>query len=299
MCGHIRGAAARVKREQKAALYVHCLAHSLNLFLHDAARMCTPIRDCLHLVMKLIQLIKWSSKRSTLFEEFKHEMTLGTHDLRPLCPMRWTVRTGVRVINEVLANDSTLISRALDEISTSGRDEYAMKAIKWILTANETVFHIFRAKAKVSSVFSYRAFVVYSSRQGHYRSRDSIEAAKLTESRRLRSDEEYTKLYRKALEPSRDLTDEPVLPRKRKIPRRINDGADPHQHETPEDLHCQHYFQALDEVANELRRQFDQRDIKVVAEIEKLLLSAVCGDQEIVVPDAVQETYRSDISMGL
>ena len=103
--------------------------------------------------------------------------------------------------------------------------------------------------------------------------------------------------YRQVVQASRDLTDEPVLPRKRKIPPCINDGANPHQHETPEDLHRQHYFQALDEVANELTGWFDQRDIKVVAEIEKLLLSAACSDQEVVVPDTVQETYRSDISM--
>ena len=125
MSGHIRGVAARVKREQKAALYVHCLAHSLNLCLQDAARVCTPIRECLHLVMELVQLIKWSPKRSTLFEKLKQEMTPGTHDLRPLCPTRWTVRTGA--ISGVLANYTTLCT-ALDEISTSGRDEYAMKA---------------------------------------------------------------------------------------------------------------------------------------------------------------------------
>ena len=79
-----------------------------------------------------------------------------------------------------------------------------------------------------------------------------------------------------------------------KIPRHINDGADPHQYETPEDLHHQHYFQALDEVANELSRRFDQQDIN---KMEQLLLSAACSDQEIVVPDAVQVMYGSNISM--
>ena len=93
MFGHIHGVAARVKQEQNAALHVHCLAHLLNLCLQDAVRVCTPIGDCLHLVMELVQLIKWSPKRSSLFEQLKNEMTPGTHDLRPLCPTRWTVRT--------------------------------------------------------------------------------------------------------------------------------------------------------------------------------------------------------------
>ena len=45
---------------------------------------------------------------------------ISSHDLRPLCPTRWTVRTGA--INAVIVNYSTLC-RALDEISTTGRDE--------------------------------------------------------------------------------------------------------------------------------------------------------------------------------
>ena len=81
MSGHVRGVAARMKQVQSSALHVHCLAHSLNLCLQDAARVCTPIRDCLHLVMELVQLIKWSPKRSTLFEQLKSEMTPSTHDL--------------------------------------------------------------------------------------------------------------------------------------------------------------------------------------------------------------------------
>ena len=58
MSGHIRGVAAHLKREESAALHVHCLAHSLNLCLQDAACVCSPIRDCLHLVIELVQLIK-------------------------------------------------------------------------------------------------------------------------------------------------------------------------------------------------------------------------------------------------
>ena len=125
MSGHVSGVAAQVKREQKSALYVHCLAHSLNLCLQDATRVCVIIRDCLNLVMELVQLIKWSPKRSSLFEKLRAEMTPGTHDLRPLCPTRGTVRTGA--IHAVISHYSTLC-RALDEISTTGRDEYAMKA---------------------------------------------------------------------------------------------------------------------------------------------------------------------------
>ena len=45
MSGHVRGVAARMKEKNNSALHVHCLAHSLNLCLQDAARTCVPIRD--------------------------------------------------------------------------------------------------------------------------------------------------------------------------------------------------------------------------------------------------------------
>ena len=64
---------------------------------------CCP---CLYLVMELVQLIKWSPKRTSLFGQLKTEMTPGTHDLRPLCPTRWMVRTGA--IHAVIKNYSTL-----------------------------------------------------------------------------------------------------------------------------------------------------------------------------------------------
>ena len=51
-------------------------------------------------------------------------MSPDTSGLRPLCPTRWTVRTGP--IDAVFNNYSTLC--AVLEVNQTGRDEYAMKA---------------------------------------------------------------------------------------------------------------------------------------------------------------------------
>ena len=75
MSGRLHGVAALVKRKQSAALHVHCLAHLFNLCLQDAAQVSLAIRETLHLVMELVQLIKWSPKRSSLFEKVKDEMS--------------------------------------------------------------------------------------------------------------------------------------------------------------------------------------------------------------------------------
>ena len=49
MSGHLRGVASCFKEEEPAALYVHCLAHSLNLCLQDASRPCSSVCDSLKL----------------------------------------------------------------------------------------------------------------------------------------------------------------------------------------------------------------------------------------------------------
>ena len=62
MSGHLRGVSAQFKEEESAALYVHCLAHSINLFLQDASQGCISVCDSLELVIELVKPIKLSPK---------------------------------------------------------------------------------------------------------------------------------------------------------------------------------------------------------------------------------------------
>ena len=70
---------------------------------------------------------------------------------------------------------------------------------------------------------------------------EAREAALISEGclRKLRSEEEYSKFYEQVVQQSQGLTDEPVLPRKWKIPKRVNDEADFHQHLCPKDRYRQ------------------------------------------------------------
>ena len=83
MSGHLRGVAAQFEGGEPAALYVHCLAHSLNLCLQDASRGCRSVRDSLNLVMELVKLIKFSPKRTTLFEQMKANFSPQMNSLKP------------------------------------------------------------------------------------------------------------------------------------------------------------------------------------------------------------------------
>ena len=108
-------------------LYVHCLAHSLNLCVKEVTRACDIIRDTMSFIYELTQLIKMSPKRLSLFDSLRKEITLNTGEITPnlrmLCPTRWTVRHGS--IGSILRNYS-ILQDALDEIKL-GHDEYAAK----------------------------------------------------------------------------------------------------------------------------------------------------------------------------
>lgn len=132
MSGLRNGVQALMKKEQSKALYVHCLAHSLNLCVQEVTKKCVLLRDIMQFIFDLVQLIKFSPKRSSLFDGLRKEVSLNSSDsessltptLRTLCPTRWTVRHSS--IYSILQNYRVL-QTTLDEIQT-GSDEYASKA---------------------------------------------------------------------------------------------------------------------------------------------------------------------------
>ena len=122
------GVQALIKGEQSKALYVHCLAHSLNLCVQDVTKLCTLIRNVMEFIHNLVQLIKFSPKRLFAFDSLRKDAAIrsgeSTSALRTLCPTRWTVRHGA--INSILMNYETLL-KTLDSVA-EGCDEYAAKA---------------------------------------------------------------------------------------------------------------------------------------------------------------------------
>ena len=128
MSGVRNGVQAIFKCEEPQALYVHCLAHSLNLCVQDISKVCTPIRNTMDFIHDLIQLIKVSPKRLTVLDSLRKDLALNSGEsspsLRILCPTRWTVRHSS--ITSILKNYRILMV-TLEQIQV-GHDEYAAKA---------------------------------------------------------------------------------------------------------------------------------------------------------------------------
>ena len=59
-------------------------------------------------------------------------------------------------------------------------------------------------------------------------------------------------------------------------------------------MYRQKYFKASDVLCEEINRRFDQKDLKVVADIERLLLDSANGITRDI-PESITTTYRGNI----
>ena len=254
------------------------------MYLQDAARICLLVRDALEQIIELVKLIKYSPKRSSLFQSLKSQVSPDTSDLRPLCPTTRTVRTGA--IRAVLSNYSTLCT-VLEDVNSTGHDEYAMKAggilrmLENFATLISNCFMVFSSTEQLSCTLQGKDTTIQEAKG----------AAILAEShlRRQRNDDAFDKFYDWVVKEAEDLTEEPVLPRRRKIPRRTVEESDCYHHETPK-----HYFRQRN---YEISRRFHHQDFSLVAEFEQTILSTGNG-REVVIPEVVQTLYKEDLNMG-
>ena len=85
----------------------------------------------------------------------------------------------------------------------------------------------------------------------------------------------FDRFYLNIVQESRSLTGESKLPRNRKLPRRLDPGtSEAHWHSSPKEMYRQTYYEAIDVVAEEVKRRFDQPDICIIRDIENLLLKS-------------------------
>ena len=86
MSGHISGVAARIQEAKPTALYVHCLAHCTNLCLQSIGKKIPAIWEALNLTMELSDFIKYSPKRTTLFQTLQSDLATQCSKFEALVP---------------------------------------------------------------------------------------------------------------------------------------------------------------------------------------------------------------------
>ena len=110
---------------------------------------------------------------------------------------------------------------------------------------------------------------------------------------RIRTDVKFKAFYESVvMKASQLLCDPPVLPRQRRIPRRLDDGTP--QHSTA--YYRKEYFEAIDNVKGDLHRRFQQDNFVFVRSIEALLTDSANG-KTISISPKFKGLYGNDIDM--
>ena len=92
-----------------------------------------------------------------------------------------------------------------------------------------------------------------------------------------RIESSFNYFYCSGVEESKDLTLPPTLPRQKRIPIRIDDGAPNHNFSIPEEHFCKHYYDVHDLIVNELECRYEQELFQILQEIECLLIKSCSG----------------------
>ena len=300
MSGHLNGVAAQIQKDVPSALFVHCLAHCINLTLQPIGRQCVPVRDALDLIIEVTQLIRYSPKRSALFQslqtQLNPEVSSKPTSLKPLCLTRWTVCTSA--FNSILTN-YTVLCQTLETVNTDCNDEYGRKA-GGCLAKLEKFSTFFGIKLSYL-VFSGIEQLSLSIQGKNTTLQDATNAAELAICflQRQRTDEAFTTFYSQVVAEAKDLTDPPVLPRYRNPPKRLDGGSISHQFNSPKEYFRKQYFEVLDLLINELQRRFQQeRGMPMAVLIEKLLLEYSNASSSSKSLPTELDIYKNDIDLS-
>ena len=95
---------------------------------------------------------------------------------------------------------------------------------------------------------------------------------------------------------AKDITDEPILPRQKRLPQRYDDGSINYNYTSPQEYYRRLYYEVLDLLVNELSRRFDQKTFDILEEFERLLLDS-CNGTTVLPSSSFKKMYQSDISM--
>ena len=94
--------------------------------------------------------------------------------------------------------------------------------------------------------------------------------------------------------------EEPQLPRRRKTPKRFDDGLTSGEfHDSPKVYYRQLYYEAIDSIVSSLKDRFDQPGYGVYCRLEELLIKASCKEDFKASFDFVCSFYKDDFDSDL
>ena len=160
------------------------------------------------------------------------------------------------VFASVLQNYEVLCS-TLEEIHSSGADEYAIKAAGFLSLMEK--FNIFFSLKLSHLIFSAIETLSISLQGEDTTIQETVHTSKLALNYlEAQHTDSFERFYAQLVEQSKYLTSKPTLPRNRKRSRRLDDGEPNHHFEDPKTFFQQQYFEAIDFVYGDLKYRCQQ-----------------------------------------
>lgn len=270
--GALNGVGAQIRRQVPSALGVHCLNHSLQLIIQEAAAVNTLVRDAMSTVQTICNLVRASPKRLAMFKALQ-QMNNVHSSLKPLCPTRWTCRA--KAIDSVLENYDSLIEAIEVIIEEGGSSEGAKLAPS--LLKNMFDFGVFYALHMTKEIFSATELLAVGLQSKGMSAGDALRCKALLQkslqSMREHANDFFIKVERKSRKFG---VDAPTLPRWRRIPRKFDTGSENTRFTTPGQFFTTQYVEVIDLIVNKLDERFDQDTLSYLSDIEQTLVSATC-----------------------
>lgn len=283
MSGVYNGVQAKILGLEKRALYVHCLAHSLNLVVQDTISSIPKCRDALNMVKDIVGYVRDSPKRLAFFQSIKCD---DTPQLRPLCPTRWTVR--YKSISSILSNYTDLIE-FFTLISDSDSTEAGSKAASFLrLMCSFDFFFTLTVLVKLFGRID-TANCALQNKSLHLEEAHRLITTLKASIQFLRGC--FCEIWSEVTETKPADVHSPTLPRRKKIPKRYDDSQDnsAEQFDSVEQRHRCLFFEIIDSVVNRFVSRFETESYKFLLELEQFLLGSDVNKEEIM------QFYKDDI----
>jgi hypothetical protein len=115
---------------------------------------------------------------------------------------------------------------------------------------------------------------------------------------RIKTDDYFKTFYEGIRADAKSLTDEPILPRIRKLPSRFDFLPSATHYENVYEFYRHQYFEIINKILNFLDLNFKQSVFPLLCKVEKLLLSAANGmkDGDIICLNDINEFLINDIN---
>ncbi|MGL5904177.1 MAG: DUF4371 domain-containing protein, partial [Cetobacterium sp.] len=261
-----RGLQACVQEMEPRALYIHCMAHLVNLMVQDVAQNIPACRNFLVLIRELITLIRNSPKRLAWFQQFQCQ---DAQSLRPLCPTRWTLKAASL---QSVASNYSAIMEFLEDLCLCDKGDAGGKA-NGLLSHLQKFGTYFMLKL-LSFFFSRTEMVnVALQRSQLHLQKAAAMIETLKEDIQHLRENGFEEFWGKTTAAADELNlESPTIPRPRKIPCRLDKGgAPPHIFQSPEAMYRQQYNETIDTATTSLDCRFSQSAFKHMQDIENFM----------------------------